>query len=77
MTIEEFINKIESEIEEFPPGTLKPDTNPRELEQWSSMHALILIALIDSEYNVTISGEELIKCLTVNDLYNLVQSKLS
>lgn len=77
MTIQEFIHKIESEIEEFTPGTLKPDTNPRELEQWSSMHALILIALIDSEFNVTVNGEELAKCITINDLYNLVQSKLS
>ncbi len=77
MDIQEFINKIETEIEEFTPGTLNPETNPRDLEQWSSMHALILIALIDSEYNVTINGEELVKCITINDLYNLVQSKLA
>ncbi|OFY89009.1 MAG: hypothetical protein A3K10_13655 [Bacteroidetes bacterium RIFCSPLOWO2_12_FULL_31_6] len=70
-----FIKKIEFEIDEIDPGTITPQTNFRELEQWSSMMGLIFIALIDSEYNVTINGEDLINCVTVLDLYHVVKNK--
>jgi acyl carrier protein len=73
--ITDFINEIETEIEEITPGTLSPETDYRKLESWSSMHALIILALVDTNYNVTLSGEELRTCITVQDLYNLVKSK--
>lgn len=76
MSIEEFIQKIESEIEELPKGSLKPDTSYRQLPEWSSMHALIIIALCETEYNVTLTGEDLRSCVTVNDLYSLVKSRM-
>ena len=76
MDIQELISKIENEIEELSPGTLKPDTEFTSLKEWSSMHVLILIALIDSEYNVTINGEDLQKCKTVNDLFSIVKSRI-
>ncbi|HVA98886.1 MAG TPA: acyl carrier protein [Bacteroidia bacterium] len=75
MDITDFIAKIENEIEEFTPGTLKPETDFRKLTAWTSMHALIIIALIDAEYDVTINGEDLRKSHTISDLYNIVKSK--
>ncbi|MFZ5553625.1 MAG: acyl carrier protein [Bacteroidota bacterium] len=76
MEIQEFIQKIEAEIEELKPGTLKPETEFTSLEEWSSMHVLIIIALIDTEYGVTITGEDLQKCKSVNDLYQIVKSRI-
>jgi acyl carrier protein len=76
MTIEDFIKQIEEEIEEFEPGVLQPATNYRDIEDWSSMHALIIIALVDTEHDVTLTGEDLRKCDTVQDLYDLVKSRL-
>lgn len=75
MNVEEFIHKIENEIDGLTPGSLKPDTEFRNTEEWSSMHSLIVIAMIDVEYGVTISGEDLLKSKTVNDLFNLVKSR--
>ena len=75
MSISEFIKKIEGEIEEITPGTLKPDTKYRTMEGWSSMHALIIIALIDTEYNVTITGEDLRNSQTVTDLFTIIKSR--
>lgn len=75
MNIEEFIARIEAEIEELTPGSLKPDTQFRNIKEWSSMHALIIIALIDTEYNVTITGEDLRSCQTISDLYSQVCRK--
>ena len=77
MNIQEFTSKIENEIDGIQPGSLQPDTNFRALAEWSSMHSLILIAFIDVEYGVTISGEDLLNSKTINDLFNLVKSRQS
>ncbi len=76
MEINEFIKNLEAEIEELPPGTLKPDTDYRKVAEWSSMHALIVIAFVDMNFNVTLNGADLRKAITVSDLYNIVQEKL-
>lgn len=76
MEIQEFISKLEAEIEDLPPGTLKPDTDYRKVAQWSSMHALIVIAFVDAHFNVALTGPDLRSTNTINDLYNLVQQKL-
>lgn len=75
--INTFTQKIENEFEELEKGTLTPQTNYREIKDWSSMHALIIIALIDSEYDVLLKGDDLKETQTIQDLFNLVQSKLN
>jgi len=74
MLIEELIEKLEIEFE-LSKNSLIPSTSFRELEDWSSMHALILIALVDTEYSVTINGEDLQSIITVTDLYNLILTR--
>ncbi len=73
MEIKEFITKLEVEFEEIENGTLQPETNFRDIDEWSSMHALIIIALIDVEYEVTVKGEDLIKMETIQDLFDFVK----
>ncbi|HEY9083637.1 MAG TPA: acyl carrier protein [Vicingaceae bacterium] len=73
--INTFTQKIENEFEELEKGTLTPQTNYREIKDWSSMHALIIIALIDSEYDVLLKGDDLKETQTIHDLFNLVLSK--
>lgn len=75
MEIQEFIGAIEEEFVDVAPGTLAPDTRFRELDGWSSMLALILIARIDSDHDVTISAEELASVHTVQQLFDMVQAK--
>jgi acyl carrier protein len=70
-----FIKKIEGEIEGLTPGALQPGSNFRELPEWSSMHALIIIALAETEYNISITGEDLRKCQVVQDLYDIIKSR--
>lgn len=75
--IEEFISTLETEFDELEPGTLKPDTKFSDLDEWSSMHSLIIIALIDSEYEVTITGEDLMGISKVEELYNIVKTRMT
>jgi acyl carrier protein len=74
-TVEEFIKKLEPEFEDLEPGTLKSDTIFRNLPNWSSMHALIIIALADTEYELRITGEDIRKCNTIADIHQVLKLK--
>lgn len=76
MTTTQFISTLEAEFDELEPGTLQADTDFRDLDEWSSMHALIIIALIDTEYDVTVTGEDLSSIKTVSELYEIVKSRI-
>ncbi len=73
--IKTFIVKLEAELDEVPTGTLRPETSFRHMEGWSSMHALIIIAFIDSEYNVVLTGDDLRQAETVSDIYAIISNK--
>lgn len=75
MTIEEFIEKIEAEFEDLEPGKLKPASNFREVFEWNSINALILIALVKTEYDVVIKAEDIARSKTVNDLYSIIKQR--
>lgn len=75
--ISEFIERLAGQFEQESPDIFTPETAFRELGSWSSMQALIVIASFDWDYQVTVSAEELSKCTTVRDLYQLVTRKLS
>lgn len=70
-----FGEKLAKELDGIPAGAIKPTTNYREIPDWSSMHALVLIALAETEYGVTLTGEDLRKCNTVQDIYDVIKSR--
>ena len=71
-----FIARLEEEFDQLPSDSLRPETCFDELELWDSMHVLLLIAMIDAEYDVLLSGEDLSHIKSVNELYDLVKSRL-
>ena len=77
MTIEEFTSKLELEFDDLTPGTISPDTDYRTIKGWSSMHALIIIAFVDINFDITLNGTELKSTKTIRDLYNIIQQKKS
>lgn len=74
--IEEFIKNLEAEFEDLEPGKLKAESNFREAFEWNSINALILIALIKTEYNVSINAEDIQKSKTINDIFEIVKSRM-
>ncbi len=74
-TLFEFTQQLESEFEDIQPGTLTPVTNYRDIKGWSSMHALIVIAFVDANFDVLLTGADLKQAHTIEDLYNLVKQK--
>ena len=77
ISIEEFTVQLEAELEDLEKGTLKPDTNYHEMDNWNSMYALLVIAFVDANFNVLLNANDLKNTKTVRDLYNLVSSRTS
>jgi len=74
MTIDNFIKNFAELFDETDITLLNSETEYKKLEEWSSMMALSVIAMIDAEYNVQISGADIRSCKTVKDLFEKVNS---
>lgn len=78
MKIEEFIDVVEEEFEdEIEEGKLKADIKFREVFDWNSINALRLIALVKTEYDVTINAEDIQQSETVNDLFKIIEERMN
>lgn len=71
--MKEFIEKLAEAIDVENVESLTPETEFRELDEWSSLAALSLIAMFDEEYNVTVNGTAIREAETIEDLYNLTK----
>lgn len=76
MELKEFIDNFAAQMEETDPAEITATTVFRDLDEWSSLSALSIIAMVDEEYDVTLKGDDMKAAKTVEDLYNTVQSKL-
>lgn len=76
MIIDDFISHLEEEYEDMKPGTLKPESVFREVFEWNSINALILIAMVKTEYDVTINAEDIARSKTVADLYRIIETRV-
>ena len=75
MTLDEFVKAFAAEFEETPADQFKADTVFKSLDEWGSLTALSIIALAMEEFEKKIMGADLRSCNTIEDLYNLIQSK--
>lgn len=75
MEIKEFIEKFAEIFDDTDISTLTPETKFRELEEWSSLSALGVIALADEEFDVELTGNEMRKATTIQELFDLITKK--
>ena len=76
METKSFVSNFASQFDDTEADTFKLSTKFRELEEWSSLTVLSIIGMINEEYSVHIKGDELKKCETIQDLFEMVKSKL-
>jgi acyl carrier protein len=74
MNLNEFIEKFAGEFDETPVGQFAPETVYKELSEWDSLVALSIISLVDEVYEKRITGADIRKCETIEDLHILVES---
>ena len=75
MELKEFIENFANQFDDTDAGEIKAETEFKELDEWSSLIALSVIAMVDEEYDITIKGDDIRNASTVEDLFNAVKSK--
>jgi acyl carrier protein len=75
MEIETFVKNFADQFDEVDSATITSGTNFRSIEEWSSLYALAIIAMVDQEYDVRLKGDDIRNSLTIEDLFNIVASR--
>lgn len=75
MEIEKFVENFAAQFDDTDPAEITATTNFRDLDEWSSLIGLSIIAMVDEEYDVTLRGDDMRKANTVEELFEIVKSK--
>ena len=75
-TLDEFVQLFAEQFEETEQDLFAPETEFRTLDEWSSLISLSIIAMVDEEFDVALKGADVGNADTIEDLYNIVISKL-
>lgn len=76
MELKEFVEKFAEQFDDTDPSEIKADTRFRDIDEWSSLIGLSVIAMVDEEFDVLLKGEDMRKANTPEELYNIIKSKL-
>lgn len=75
--INSFIDRLANSFETSTRESFSPETKYRLLSDWDSLAALSIIAMVNSVYGIQMKGEDIRSSVTVQDLYNLVKSRVN
>lgn len=75
-TLEEFVVLFAEQFDDTDPSEITATTIFHDLDEWSSLVGLSVIAMVDEEFDVALKGDDVKNSVTVEDLYNHVVSKL-
>lgn len=75
MKIDEFIREFAEQFDETDAAVFKEDTKYKNLEEWSSLMVMCIIAMVDEKYNVKLNGDDFKNSDTILDLLNVVEAK--
>ena len=75
MELTAFIENFAAQFDDTDASAFKAETVFKELDEWSSLIALSVIAMVDEEYEITIKGDDIRNSNTIEDLFNNVKSK--
>ena len=75
MEIGKFLANFADQFDDTDASEIQEGTVFHELEEWSSLVGMSLIAMVKTEYGKTITGKDIRECVTVRDLFNLIEAK--
>lgn len=76
MNLKDFLELFAEQFDNIDMEQLSGETKFRELDGYTSLVALLIITMIDEEYNVTVTGDDMKKQVTIGELFDLVSSRL-
>lgn len=75
MEQEKFVQNFANQFDDTEESKITINTIFKDLDEWTSLLSLSVIAMCDEEYDVKIKGEDIRNANTVEDLYNIVMSR--
>lgn len=76
MDLKQFIANFAEQFEDTDASEFTPETEFKALDEWCSLIALSIIAMVDEEYDVTLKGDDIRKSKTIQDIFNIVNEKV-
>ena len=75
MEIKEFIVNFADQFDDTEASEIQASTEFHELEEWDSLIALAVLNMTEKKYGKKITFDEMRKCVTVEDLFNVIAAK--
>ena len=75
-TLEEFVALFAEQFDDTDPSEITASTVFHDLDEWSSLIGLSIIAMVDEEFDLALKGDDVKNSVTVEELYNRIISKL-
>lgn len=75
MELNEFVAQFAEQFDETDPSEITATTVFHDLDEWSSLTGMAVIAFVKTEYGKNITGAELKACVTVENVFNVVKNK--
>lgn len=75
MEINEFVANFAELFDDTDASEIQPSTVFHDLDEWSSLTGMGCIALAKTRYGKSINGAEIRACVTVEDIFNLINNK--
>lgn len=76
METAEFVRNFAEQFDETDASEFTIETRFRDIDEWSSLTALAIIAMVDEVYNVKLTGDDIRNSSSLMDVFNIVKSKL-
>lgn len=75
-SLDEFVALFAEQFDYTDASQISATTVFHDLDEWSSLIGLSVIAMVDEEFDVALKGDDVKNSITIEDLYNRVIAKL-
>ena len=75
MELQEFLKGFANQFDDTDASEINENTNYRDLEEWSSLTGMSVIAFVRTQYGKTLTGEDIRRHTTVKELFDFIATK--
>jgi acyl carrier protein len=76
MKLEEFFELFCEELDDTDLSVVSTLTDFKNIDVWDSLTALSIISMVDEEFEILLTGNDMLNSTSIEDLYKLVGSKM-
>lgn len=75
MELKDYVANFADQFEDTDPEEITATTEFHDLDEWDSLVALAVLNMTEKKFGKKITFDEMKKCVTVEDLFNVVAAK--